>query len=221
MFVFSKEDWDYVVPKNSVDVVYYASNADDEGDECISTCMASIQDETYLIVADSPDELTGYINTDINVVYKQTSWLSIGSMFRFILYKGAPRCLVGGRDFRASAITTYPGGPLVPKIYTFVHVAQYEDGTYCMKDGAVVAEANPYDLIAIINEYKLDDRIESIIAMPLMQAAPMFDKIWHDGRVIDMGDRLIHDPHCIEMVFGDTDPEDMEERLLKKLKESK
>jgi hypothetical protein len=220
MFVFSKEDWDFVVPKNSLDTVYYAANAEDDSDDCISTCMASISNETYLIVGDTIEELERHINTSMKITYKKTSWLAIGNMFRFILYKGIPRCLVGGQDFRASALVTYPGGPLVPKIYTFCHVAQYEDGNYCMKDGAVVAESNPYDLIATINEYKLDDRIEHIIAMPLMQAAPMFENIWHDGRVITMGDRLIHDPHTVKMVFGEDAEEDMEEKLLKKLRET-
>jgi hypothetical protein len=90
-----------------------------------------------------------------------------------------------------------------------------------MKNNAVVAETNPYDLLAVLNEYELDGAVEEIVAMPLMQAAPMFERLWHNDRVIDMGSRLIWDPECIEMVFGDTDPDDMEEQLLKKIKESK
>lgn len=216
MFVFSKENWDFVVPKNSLDTVYYATD-DDTGDvNSISTCMASIEDETYLIVADSPEEFESYMQTNTAVIFKQTSWLSIGSMFRFIFYKGEPRCLSGGADFRATSLTTHPGGPLVPKLHTFCHVAQLDDGTFCKKDGAVVAETNPNDLLAVIDFYKLNDDIDNIIAMPFMQVAPMFENIWHDDRVITMGNRLIHDPQCIAMVFG-TDDDDMEEKLLKRI----
>jgi len=49
----------------------------------------------------------------------------------------------------------------------------------------------------------------------------MFDRLYHDDRVHDMGPRLVYDPKCVKMVFGNEDPEDMEERLIRKLKELK
>jgi hypothetical protein len=221
MFVFSPDDWQYIVKKNSLDTVWYASNPDVD-ENSISTVMASIADETYLIVADTEEDLIKQINMKNNepFISKQMTWQTLGSMFRFIFHNDKPRFFAGGNDFRASAILTCPGGEVVPDIFSFICVGQYEDGTYCMKDNAVVAETNPYDLLASINILGLDDKVEHIISMPLMQAAPMFENLWHDDRFHKLGERLVWDPKCIDMVFGLEDPDDMEEKLLKKLKET-
>jgi hypothetical protein len=222
MFVFNKDDWQFIVQKNSLDTVWYASHPDDEVDS-ISTVMANIAGENYLIVADSEEELSTQVVMKNNEPYiaKQMTWHTVGSMFRFIFYKDKPRFFAGGRDFRANSILTCPGGELVPDIYSFIAIGQNEDGTYVMHNKAVVAETNPYDLLAVIDQLGLNNKVENIISMPLMQAAPMFDRLWHDDRVHEMGERLVFDPKCIDMVFGESDPEDMEERLIRKLKELK
>jgi hypothetical protein len=222
MFVFDQDDWQFIVQKNSLDLVWYAADPDMD-ENSISTVMASIGGENYLIIADTVEELNSQVVMKNNepFVAKQMSWQTLGSMFRFIFYKDKPRFFAGGRDFRASSILTCPNGELVPDIYSFISVGQNEDETYVMYKGAVVAETNPYDLLAVIDALGLDLKVENIVSMPLMQAAPMFDRLYHDDRVHDMGPRLVYDPKCVKMVFGNEDPEDMEERLIRKLKELK
>jgi hypothetical protein len=222
MFVFDQDDWQFIVQKNSLDLVWYASDPDTD-ENSISTVMASLAGENYLIIADTEEELKQQVRMKNNEPFnaKQMTWQTLGSMFRFIFYKNKPRFFAGGRDFRASGILTCPGGELVPDMYSFISIGQNEDESYVMYKGAVVAETNPYDLLAVIDTLGLDLKVENIVSMPLMQAAPMFDKLYHEDRVHDMGPRLVYDPKCIKMVFGDEDPEDMEERLIRKLKELK
>lgn len=221
MFVFEKDDWQFIAKKNSLEMVWYASNPETDAD-CISTVMASVGGEAYIMIGDTEEELVSQIRMKNNepFITKQMTWQTLGSMFRFVFYKDKPRFFTGGKDFRASSILTCPGGDVIPDIYSFITVAQYEDGSYCMHEKAVVAETNPYDLLAVIGQLGLNDKIDNIISMPMMQAAPMFERIWHDDRVHDLGNRLVWDPKCIDIVFNGNDPEDMEERLLKKLKET-
>jgi hypothetical protein len=153
--LFDLEDWEFVLPKTSLDTVWYASvNSDDENK--LSIYCVSRDDLAFVIVGDSEAEALEQVavankmaeGPGVNdVTIKSTTWMSLCSKWRGILYKGKIRMAISGLDWIPSSVLMSPGGIMTPDPYMMLSYMECDGTPVVDTDGNLVVGGHPADVI--------------------------------------------------------------------------
>lgn len=216
--LFDLEDWEYVVEKTSLDPVWYATIKDTPNNKLGVYCV-SRDDLSFVIVGDSEEDVINQVAvandiavgpgvTDIAVA--TSTWMSLCSRWRGVLYKGKVRQVISGLDWIPSSVLMSPDGIIAPDPFMILCYMEVAGKPLVdLKDNIIVG-GHPADVINELHDIGYAGEVfddGEFKLMSLMDLSLHHKHINYRGEVYNTRAVLARNPKFVKDMFGDKEEE--------------
>lgn len=214
-------DWAFFPKVNGRDIIYYGKRGE-SGVMCAGMSMCDA-----VIIADTAEELvelaTKYKSNTMHVMDEEViegitpqpiTWQTLTTEWRWVIYKGKARFVIGGNDFCATAITNTPSreSAITCDPTTVIFVGATEDFEYISHDGCVIVGQDVPDLLIQLAAIKGDQyEMRHIVCIPLMTLAKDNIDVWYNRSRHSVREALEKNPVLLLGSFSDLSLEQISE----------
>jgi hypothetical protein len=221
------EDWEFVLPKTSLDTVWYASVGSTDKDAHGVYCV-SRDDLSFVIVGDSEAEALEQVEVAnklaegpgvSGVTIKTTTWMSLCSKWRGILYKGKIRLAISGLDWIPTSTLMSPGGIIAPDPYMMLAYMDCDGTPVVDTDGNLVVGGHPAEVINELHDQGYAGEVwdsGEFRLSSLMDLSLNHKMVNYAGTVYNTRDILARNPKFVRDLLGDKEEELIQLLNLKK-----
>jgi hypothetical protein len=214
------------------DIVYYGKRGE-SGIMCAGMSMCDA-----VIIADTPGELL-----EVAQLYKGNSlqgleeapleeivpfpitWHTLTSEWRWVIYQGKARFVIGGIDFCATAITNTPSreSALTADPSTVAYVGTDDNHEYITHDGCIIIGQDVPDFLMQLQAANgQDTELSHIMCVPFMTIAKDDLDVWYNRIRHSVREALEKNPVLLLGAFSDLSMDEISansELIIEKLKE--